>query len=243
MPILSPLFDPMGMAIADFYKTRKKSKISVLSPGFNNDIIATEYLFRDFETMPELEKVALQYTQGTVLDVGSAAGSHALVLQTMGRVVHSIDVSEASVAVQLQRGVANASVIDFFDIEPQHYDTLLFLMNGIGLVGTLAQVPHFLAKCKKLLASDGQIILDSSDIRYLFENEDGSFDIPIGGAYYGEIEYTLRYKNIESKPFSWLYIDFDLLQEFAYDAGFNCEKIFEGEHYDFLARLTNFVRQ
>ena len=89
-----------------------------------------------------------------------------------------------------------------------------------------------------MLQSGGQILIDSSDIKYVYMNEDGSFDINLNGNYYGEVDYQMIYKDVKGEPFDWLYIDYGLLSMYAGQCGMRCELVEEGEHYDYLARLT-----
>ena len=111
-------------------------------------------------------------------------------------------------------------------------------MNGIGIVGKVERLGDFFLSAKRLLAPGGQILLDSSDIKYVFMDEDGGMDIDLAAGYYGEVDYKMRYKNITGEAFDWLYIDFDTLSMYALQYGFECEKCIDGEHYDYLARLT-----
>ena len=118
------------------------------------------------------------------------------------------------------------------------YDTLLLLMNGIGIVGRLVRLPEFFMRAKQLLTTGGQILLDSSDLRYVYEDEDGSWDIDLNAAYYGEVDFQMKYRQITGVPFDWLYVDFDTLAGYAMENGFRAEKMTDGQHYDYLARLT-----
>jgi cyclopropane fatty-acyl-phospholipid synthase-like methyltransferase len=137
-----------------------------------------------------------------------------------------------------ERGI-DARNTNFFDETfTEKFDTILLAMNGIGIVGKIDNLPTFFRSIKRLLAPGGQVLLDSSDIRYIFMDEDGGMDIDLAAGYYGEIDYKMRYKNITGKPFDWLYIDFDTLSMYAEEHGFTCEKCIDGEHYDYLARIT-----
>jgi hypothetical protein len=80
--------------------------------------------------------------------------------------------------------------------------------------------------------------MDSSDLRYLFEEEDGSFLIDIAGDYYGQVDFRMQYKDIKGDPFDWLYIDPQTLELHANRNGFNAEIMQRGKHYDYLVRLT-----
>ena len=231
--------DPMGAAIADYFKRHKADRLRVFSSQFDEDEIPVEELFRTEKQMPLLERTALQMATGKILDVGAGSGCHSLALQEAGKEVHAIDISPLSVEVMKQRGVRSVSQTNLFNEQfADEYDTILMLMNGSGIIGRLENMPLFFRKMKQLLRPDGCILMDSSDLRYLFEDEDGSFLIDLAGDYYGEIDFRMQYKDIQGDPFDWLYIDFQTLSAYAADNGFKAEMIKEGKHYDYLARLT-----
>jgi SAM-dependent methyltransferase len=228
--------DPMGRAIADYWKNKVADRLSVFSPMFEEDEMPLQTLFREFDDMPDLERKALDMANGKVLDVGAGAGCHSLVLQERGIDVTAIDISPLSVETMRLRGLENVLEQDFFTLEGT-YDTILMLMNGIGIVGTMKRLPEFFLHLRHLLAQKGQLICDSSDIRYLFEDEDGCFDYP-GFNYYGEQVFHMQYKDTIGKPFPWLYIDKNTLKEEARKNGFCAEIVAEGDNHDYLARIT-----
>lgn len=235
---LSPNNDPMGAAIRDYQNNGKASRLRVLSSMFDEDEMPVAHLFRTFNQMPRLEQKALSMAKGRVLDIGAGAGCHALVLQERGLEVKAIDISPLSCEVMKERGVKNAECVNLFDPQLQgKYDTLLLLMNGTGIAGKLNRLPMLLNRLKELLAEGGQILIDSSDLKYIYENEDGSMDIDLNAPYYGEVDYQMQYKNIKGEPFDWLYTDPMLLASISKQCGLNCEIVVEGENYDFLARL------
>ena len=230
--------DPMGKAIHDYYHTGKAGKLRVMSSMFYEDEIPVATLFRGFDEMPVQEQKAIELCKGRVLDVGAGSGCHSVVLKERGLDVVAIDISQLAVDVMKERGI-NAMNINFFDETfVEKFDTLLFAMNGIGIVGKVENLEAFFRSARRLLAPGGQLLLDSSDISYVFTDDDGGMDIDLAAGYYGEIDYTMRYKNIKGEPFDWLYIDFDTLSMYAEEYGFKCEKCIDGEHYDYLARLT-----
>lgn len=236
--LLSSTKDPMGTAIADYYKQGKAAKLRVFSSQFEEDEIPVAQLFRSYEQMPPLEQKALQLAQGKILDCGAGSGCHALALQAMGKEVQAIDFSPLSVETMRLRGVKQAYQVNLFDENyVEQFDTILLLMNGSGIIGKLANMSAFFNKMKQLLTPEGCIYMDSSDLRYLFEDEDGSFLIDLADDYYGEIDFQMQYKQIKGEPFDWLYIDFQTLSLYAAQNGFTAELIQEGEHYDYLARL------
>ena len=229
--------DPMGRAIADYHKDKKASKLRVFSPMFEEDEIPLTTLFRNYKSMPEIERKALDMAKGKVLDVGAGSGCHSLFLQEKGLDVTAIDISPLSVETMKERGVRKVLEQDFFTLEGQ-YNTILMLMNGIGIVGTLERLPEFFKQLDKILTPGGQVLCDSSDISYVFETEDGIIELPDDMTYYGELSFQMQYKDTIGEPFPWLYIDADTLRERAARNGYAVEVVAEGEHYDFLARIT-----
>ena len=229
--------DPMGRAIADYYKTKTTDRLQVFSPMFEEDDIPLQTLFREYEDMPAIEQKALNMATGKVLDVGAGAGCHSLVLQERGIDVTAIDISPLSVDTMKQRGVKKAFEQDLFSFEGQ-FDTILMLMNGIGIVGSLERLPAFFHHLDNLLSPAGQLLCDSSDIRYVFEDEEGNIDYPYDNRYYGELSYRMQYKDTIGEPFDWLYIDADTLKQVADANGFDVEIVAKGEHHDYLARIT-----
>lgn len=238
--LLTPMHDPMGAAIDEYERTGKSGRLRVRSSMFDEDEIPVAHLFRTLDEMPDIEQRALQMATGRTLDVGAGAGCHSLVLQQRGMTdVKAIDISPLSCEAMRRRGVADVQCINLYDkrlLGP--FDTILMLMNGTGIVGKLKCMPDFLARIRELLAPGGQLLVDSSDLRYLYENEDGTYDIDPMGPYYGEVDYQMIYRKVKGESFDWLYVDYATLELLATTNGFRCERVCEGEHYDYLARLV-----
>lgn len=231
--------DIFGKAIKDYYENTRDQKVTVISPDFDDDYIPVKHLFRSYSEMPSLEKKGLDFCNGLVLDIGCGAGSHSLYLkENTNCKVYGIDISPGAIEVASQRGLNHVLAADFYKYNYQQFDTLLLLMNGAGIIGTLSNIDSFLTHAKNLMLPGGQILLDSSDISYLFTDKDGGFRINMSDRYYGELQYKIAYKNQESSWFDWLFIDYITLKNAANTNGLHCELLYEGEHYDYLARLT-----
>jgi SAM-dependent methyltransferase len=238
--VLSRDMDPMGAAIAEFHRQGRAAKLIVHSSQFDDDEIPVKTLFRNLQRMPALEKEALKMAAGDVLDVGGGSGCHSLALQEMGLNVTAIDVSPLSVETMRERGVKDARLVNLFDPTfAGQFDTILMLMNGSGIIGRIANMGEFFIRMKQLLRPGGSILMDSSDLKYLFEEEDGSFLIDIAGDYYGEVDFAMEYRSVKGESFDWLYVDFQTLSLYAAEYGFKAELVKEGRHYDYLARLTS----
>lgn len=231
--------DLFGKAILD-YQTNSSPENMITSTSISDeDEMEVAYLFRSFDEMPTLEQKALQLAKGRTLEVGCGAGSHGLYLQSERNIdVHSIDISKNAIEACTLRGLKNTQVIDVLNIENEKYDTILLLMNGTGIFETLDRTTVYLQKLKSLLQPSGQILIDSSDIIYMFdEDEDGGKWIPSDN-YYGELTFSLQYKKEKEVDFPWLYMDYNTLQNAALANDLQCRLILEGDHFDYLAQLT-----
>lgn len=231
--------DPMGAAIRDYFRQGKSAQLKVLSSLFDDDEMPVPHLFRSYDEMPPLEQRALNEARGKVLDVGAGAGCHALALQERGLDVTAVDISPLSCETMKERGVANVECVNIFNQRFQaRFDTLLLLMNGTGIAGKLSRLPQLLSRLKQLMNPGAQILIDSSDLRYVYEDEDGVLDVDLDGAYYGEVDYQMTYRNIIGKSFDWLYADSVVLAESCRQCGLKCEILAQGQHYDYLARIV-----
>lgn len=229
--------DIFGKALIDYQKGNYSEDIITSTSISDDDVLPLPYLFRSFSEMPKLEQKALQLANGYVLDVGCGSGNHSLYLQEKGLYVKAIDVSEGAIAVATERGLKNTAVLNVLN-ETETFDTILLLMNGTGVFQELNQVSKYLKHIKGLLKSNGQILIDSSDIQYMYEDEDGGLWIDTNAAYYGELDYYISYKGEKEVPMKWLYLDFNTLKSACETIGLKCELILEGTHFDFLARLS-----
>lgn len=236
--LLSADKDPMGAAIADYFEHHRADRLRVFSSQFDEDEIPVKELFRAEKQMPLLERTALSMATGRILDVGAGSGCHSLALQEAGKEVHAIDISPLSIEVMKRRGVQNVAQINLFDERfCESFDTILMLMNGSGIIGKLENLPAFFKKMKQLLRPGGCVLMDSSDLSYLFEEEDGSIVIDLAGDYYGEVDFQMQYKEVKGDSFDWLYIDFQTLSLYATENGFKAELVKKGKHYNYLAKL------
>ncbi len=232
--------DLFGKAILDFQTNNSPEDIITETSISEADEMSVAYLFRSYDEMPKLEQKALQLAKGKVLDVGCGAGSHSLTLQNDRKLdVIAIDISANAIEACQLRGIKNTKVEDLLDLDAtEKFDTILLLMNGTGIFGTLNETPKYLQKLKSLLNPNGQILIDSSDIIYMFDDDEDGGKWISGDGYYGELTFTVSYKKETEATFPWLYLDYNTLQNAAFANGLQCEMILEGEHYDYLAKLS-----
>ncbi|HVU57229.1 MAG TPA: class I SAM-dependent methyltransferase, partial [Puia sp.] len=236
--------DILGQAIADHFHRRSSAKLRVYTKwghdaegnptGSAKEIMPIKTYFRDEDEMPELEWIALQQCKGRVLDIGAGAGSHSLFLQKLGTDVTALDISPLNTKTMKERGVKKVLRHDFFTLRPAgSYDTLLLLMNGIGIASTLDGLHLFLQKARTLLRPGGALVFDSSNVAYLYQGRP-----PKKGPYYGEIWYRYEYRRQRTEWFSWLFVDKRTLRRIATEEGWKMRVLFEDKFDQYLVKLT-----
>lgn len=230
--------DLMGKAVWDYFHNENPEDLQTETSISELDELPVEYLFRDFEDMNDIEQKALELAQGKVLDIGAGAGSHSLYLQNERNLdVLALDISPKSTEVCTLRGIKKAVCENMLDFSGENFDTILLLMNGTGIFQSLEKIDPYLQKLHALVSDKGQILIDSTDILYMFDrDEDGGVYIPAGG-YYGELDYVVHYKGESEDPIKWLYLDFITLKNAAENNGFIIEKVMQDED-SYLAKLT-----
>ena len=225
--------DIFGQALLDYHHQELNSKLWLYNNYGSPEEMPVDVFFRAEDEMPDLELMAMQLATGKILDIGAGVGSHALALQNKGADVTALEISAAACEIMRERGINRVINTDFFAFKEEKFDTLLLLMNGIGLTGTVAGLRKFLEYAKLLLIPGGCMIFDSSDISYLYED----ISLP-ADRYFGEIEYRYEYKKQSGGWFKWLYIDKDLLREIAASEGWATEVIFDDGMDQYLVRLS-----
>ncbi len=191
-----------------------------------------EVYFRDFDDMPDLEQIALDLCDVNVLDVGACAGAHSAFLQGQGHEVTALDNSEGCIKTLKARGISNVLAVDFFELPRSNYGTILMLMNGLGLAGSLDNLIPMLNHLKTLLRPGGYVLADSSDISYLYQDTSQP-----EGRYLGEVRFQFQYNDIKGDWFDWLYIDYETLQQYTAIAGWSTELLFADDDGSYLARM------
>jgi len=239
MAVLKKQHDPIGRAVHEFFHGITGETILVRTDIAEDEELAPSYFFRTFDQMPVQEQEALKRCKGKILDIGAGAGAHSVWLKGKGLEVVSIDISPLSCETMRLRGLDSVICCDIYTLPGQKFDTILLLMNGAGVAQTLPGLPVLLNHLKLLLNPGGRILADSSDLLYLFTDENGESWIDIASdTYYGEMEYQLSYKSTKGKKFPWLFVDPETFIENAEKCGFKVTDKMMGQHFDYLVELT-----
>lgn len=232
-------WEPLGRALIDYLGGDLEAAATVVRRDGRRDPFPASELFRA-SGFPLAEELALELAAGRVLDAGAGAGAHALVLEKRGHDVVALDVSPLAVEVMRRRGVADARVGELLDLEGERFDTILLLMNGAGIGGTLEGFEHILGHCRSLLVDGGSILVDGADLRNTnHPRELSALDRRVDdGRYFGEVRMQLEYRGQVGEPFCWLFLDQGTLRAQAERRGWATQILFEADDSAYLARLT-----
>ncbi len=233
---------PLGRALIDYHRGAEHSSFIVHSDLWNDEPTPVEDYYRpDHIPIPDLELKALSLCRGRVLDLGAGAGRHALELQMRGHEVTAVDVSRDAVEVMRERGVHDARCGDLDAVDGECFDTILLLMHGIGLVGTISGLADFLVRARNILNADGRIVCDSADLTVilpsLVDTEEQLDSWP--AAYPGEVEFRLTYGELDGQPYPWLFVDPRTLEHFATSSGYEFAMVARGRQGAFVAVLSH----
>jgi len=225
--------DPLGEMLLDYLAGESSAEIEVHSEKVEIWAMSGDIMFRNHDEMDSLEQTALSLCHGRILDVGAGSGCHSLYLQEVGKKVEALDISAGCVRVMKERGVKNVIHNSVYSLRGKRYDTLLMLMNGLGICGTISGCNLFFQHVRSILETGGQIIADSTDISYLYGDD---FDFSLDN-YTGQIDFVMKYQDFVSEPFDWIYLDFLTLETLAALNGFSCELLAKEKGGKYLARI------
>jgi SAM-dependent methyltransferase len=221
-----------GEALQDYWQNKPLHPLLIETSYGDTEEMPVELFFRPWDEFTPFEQIALDFAKDKILDIGAGAGAHSLYLQQQEKDVTALEAAPGAVEILRQRGVEKIVEADIFDYTGEKFDTLLLLMNGIGLAGKIDGLKELLPRLKNLISQDGIILFDSSDISYLYEGS----EMP-EGKYYGEISYRYVYGPKKGEWFDWLYVDKVTMAEIAEEAGFSLDILFEDETAQYLGIL------
>ena len=229
----NPKLDILDQALLDYHLGANQKKLMIHNKYGKPDPMPVEVYFREINSMPDIEIFALTLCSGEILDVGAGVGSHALHFQETGHAVTALELSPTKCSIMKSRGVESVLEQDFFHVNRSKvFDTLLFLMNTIGLTGTLDGLHILLTRARELLAAGGSVIFDSCDVSYVWDQ-----DRLNKSPYYGEIDYKYQYGNRWGDWFKWLYVDQETMRIVCKDNGWSFQVLFEDDSSHYLGRL------
>lgn len=258
--MVAPHRDPLGLALQEYMDGQRDVAVKTWSSIEGWDVLPMSRFFRAGAALPAVERAAMSAVGGRVLDLGAGAGCHALSLHRKGLEVVALDASRGACAAMRKRGLPKVFCGHWQSLHPDSpaeqrpwkgtagFDTVVALMNGLGLAGRVAQLPTFLEAIGHHLAPGGQLLVDSADVQYMFmdpvfaggeglEGQAATQYMDLSKDHYGECNYRMVYKDHDSGLFPWVFLDFPALRKLAGQCGWKAEKLHEDRFFGYLARL------
>lgn len=239
------LWSPMARAVWRYLNGDDDAHAEVVHDDGSRGRLDAATLVRD-DGLPDVEALALEMASGRVLDVGAGAGPHALALQDRGLSVTAIDVSPSSVELMRRRGVRDSRRVDVMGdataLEGERFETVVMLMNGLGVAGDLDGLALLLDRLRAWLAPGGVVLADGSDLA--LSDDPRALDRvaarEASGRYRGEARYRLADPGGAPGPeYGWLFIDPETLRALAESRGWRCQVVFDDGEGGYLARLVD----
>lgn len=230
---------PYSEALLDYWRGDREAAYTVHRDDGWSQVVPVAAAFAG-EPFHPIELLALDRASGRVLDVGAGVGRHSLALQSRLAHVTAIEIEPELVRVMSERGVTDALAENVFTLASRQFDTILMLMNGFGMVGTLTGAAAFFEHARSLLSPEGQILCDSLDVRQTsnpthlaYQQSNLRRGFPAG-----QMRFWIEYRGRSGKPFDWLHLAFDTLREHAQRHQWKAEKLADDESGRYLARLV-----
>jgi SAM-dependent methyltransferase len=177
-----------------------------------------------------VERRALRWVRGRVLDVGVGAGRVALELERRGRQVVGIDISPGAVEVARRRGVGDVRVLAFEDIDASlgHFDTVVMYGNNFGLFGSATKACRLLPRLRPLAdrivatSNDPYKTDDPAHLAYQERNR-------AGGRMPGQLRLRNRYRDVVGPWFDYLIVSPDEMAALVEGTGWHVRRLISGD--------------
>jgi SAM-dependent methyltransferase len=189
--------------------------------------------FAPYQRWLPVERRAIRFARGRVLDIGAGGGRVALHLQERGHGVVSVDISPGAVDVMRERGVRDARVLGIADVGPKlgKFDTIVLFGNNVGLLGSPHRGARILHTWLRTTSQDARILATSI---FLYDTED-----PLHLAYHernarrgrhpGQLRLRIRHRELATPWFDYLMLPPDELDTLAREGGWQLTQTFTGD--------------
>jgi SAM-dependent methyltransferase len=224
--------DAFGQMLLD----RAHSEIVERDDGF----VSTAMLsyFAPLRQWPAVERRALRFATGRVLDVGVGAGRVALELQARGREVVAIDVSPGAVQVARDRGVNDVRLLAFEDVEASlgRFDSVVMYGNNFGLFASPAKARRLLRRLRpfadRIVAASNDPY-GTDDLAHVAYHERNR----ARGRMSGQLRLRVRYRNLTGPWFEYLIVSPAEMAEIVEGTGWQISRLVQDEGAYYVAVL------
>ena len=199
------------------------------------------YFTEDNDWSP-LERRAVEFATGRILDIGCGAGRHAIYLQAKGFDVTGIDSSPGAIRVCKLRGLKKALVRPIEEVDKfkaNSFDTIQMFGNNFGLFGSFENARTILKKFARITAPKAQIIAQSRNPYLTNEPEHLAYHRlnKRRGRMGGQLRMRVRFGKTIGEWFDYLFVSPLEMQNILEDTDWQIKKLLAPEAASYFAVL------
>lgn len=230
MKTLQKSTDAFGQELLDYYRGEQTTEIIERDDGYiDAGVGSLRSHFTDYKNWFPVEKEAIKFTRGRVLDVGCGAGRHSLYLQKKGFDVLAIDNSPLAVQVSRKRGVKKAKALPFEEVgtfKPNSFDTIIMFGHNFGLFGNFDKARRLLRVLYRITTSKGTIIATTRDPYKTDSPEHKDYHKwnRARGRMIGQLRIRVRHGLLASPWFDYLFVSQAELKQLLIGTGWRVKK-------------------
>ena len=229
-----------GRGVWAFFQGEEAIEFLERDDGFIDLSAGIHSYFAQFKDWPKIQKQAIKYARGRVLDVGAGAGRVSLYLQEKDYNAVAIDNSPLAIRVCKKRGVTQATVLAIEKIDmfkPNSFDTIIMFGNNFSLFGNFKKAKRLLKVFHKISSPDALILAESNDP---YKTKD-----PLHLAYHasntrkgrmpGQIRIRVRFRNYIGDWFDYLIVSKTEMKEILKNTGWKVKRFIDSDKSGYIS--------
>lgn len=240
--------DAFGQEILNYLQKKESYEIIERDDGLIVMSKGPKNYFAEFKDWPKIQKQAIKFARGKILDIGAGAGRVSLYLQKKGMDVTAIDNSPLAIQVCKKRGVKKAIVLPIEKIgkfKSSTFDTIIMFGNGFGLFGSFKKAKSLLKKLYRITSPNALIIAESTDpyktsdpfhlLYHRFNKKRGRMP--------GQLRIRVRFKTYIGEWFDYLLVSKDEMKKILKGTGWKIEKFIDSGKSIYIAVISKLEKK
>jgi ubiquinone/menaquinone biosynthesis C-methylase UbiE len=237
---MRPEKDALGQEVKAYFEGKKSYEIIERDDNFIALSSGPASYFGNFKTWSQIEKKAIKFVRGKVLDIGAGVGRVALWLQKRGFDVIAIDNSPLAVGICKKRGVKKAKILSIDQIakfKPNTFNTIIMFGNNFGLFGGFKKARKLLSTLYRITGDNALIITESNDP---YKTND-----PVHLSYHrfntkrgrmpGQLRMRVRFRNYIGNWFDYLIVSKKEMKKIIKKTGWKIKKFISSKKSSYIA--------